>query len=78
MRGMRRRTGSLALLVLSLLAALPIVSEAATNAFTFAAFADNRRLSERAPGAFEAVLAEIRDMRLNPEPRFAPVEFVIG
>jgi len=78
MNGSQHSRTRLATCLLALLAAASIASSAETNSFTFAAFADNRRISERAPGAFEAVLSEIRDMRLNPEPKLPPIEFVVG
>jgi predicted phosphodiesterase len=48
------------------------------NAWTFAVVADNRRVSERPEGTYEAALAEIRDMTLNPEPKWPAVQFVVG
>lgn len=46
--------------------------------WAFAAIADNRRLSERPAGAYEGVLKEIREMSVNPEPKFPAIEFVIA
>ena len=64
-------------LVLFLVVAQPAPADG-TNSWAFAAFADNRSFPERSPGAFEGVVAEIRDMRVNPEPGFPAIEFVVG
>lgn len=46
--------------------------------WAFAAFADNRALNERSPGAFEGVLAEIRDQSINPAPKLPVIDFVVA
>jgi hypothetical protein len=48
------------------------------QAWVFAAIADNRRANERAKNTFEGVLREIRDMAINPAPKWPAAEFVLG
>jgi hypothetical protein len=48
------------------------------QAWTFAAYADNRRVSERPKNTFEGVLREIRDMDINPAPKWPGADFVLG
>jgi hypothetical protein len=59
-------------------ASYPVTTALGKDAWGFMAFADNRAADEREAGAFEGVLAEIRDFSTNPEPKFPRPRFVLG
>jgi len=60
--------------ILLLLAAL----SAGADPWSFAVVLDCRQKSKRAPGTYEGVLREIRGLSFNPEPKFPPIDFVVG
>jgi hypothetical protein len=51
---------------------------AAAEPWSFAVISDNRQKDKRPEGAYENVLTEIRDLTFNPEPKFPPIELVVG